>query len=192
MRTRWSAPFALTGLLAWIAIAAAADPATQPAPHKAQVPPGFHVLAIGDRAVFCAGGDDVWVKPVLESVPAATRPATMPSDVVSALQQRRSELATQILQDLALDDRKAVDEFIDGKLLAALAKVGAMKPSPLIYQRAIEAAGCRPAECFFTDDIPAYVEGAKQQGIDAVPFQSAAQVEKELRKRGVTWNDGDA
>jgi len=129
MRTRWSAPFALTGLLAWIAIAAAADPATQPAPHKAQVPPGFHVLAIGDRAVFCAGGDDVWVKPVLESVPAATRPATMPSDVVSALQQRRSELATQILQDLALDDRKAVDEFIDGKLLAALAKVGAMKPT---------------------------------------------------------------
>ena len=71
-------------------------------------------------------------------------------------------------------------------------KVGAMKPSPLIYQRAIEAAGFNPAECFFTDDIPAYVEGAKQQGIDAVLFQSAAQVERELRARGVTWNGTDA
>jgi putative hydrolase of the HAD superfamily len=64
-------------------------------------------------------------------------------------------------------------------------KVGAMKPSPLIYRRAIEAAGCRPAECFFTDDIQAYVDGAKMQGIDAVPFQSAAQIERELRSRGV-------
>ncbi len=67
-------------------------------------------------------------------------------------------------------------------------KVRAMKPSPLIYQRAIEAAGCLPGECFFTDDIPAYVEGAKKQGIDAVQFQSAAQIEVELNNRGVYWD----
>jgi putative hydrolase of the HAD superfamily len=66
-------------------------------------------------------------------------------------------------------------------------EVGAMKPLPLIYRRAIEEAGCRPEECFFTDDIPAYVEGARAQGIDAVQFQSAAQIEEELRKRGVNW-----
>jgi putative hydrolase of the HAD superfamily len=64
-------------------------------------------------------------------------------------------------------------------------KVGAMKPAPLIYQKAIEAAGCRPGECFFTDDIEEYVIGAKQQGIDAVQFQSAAQIREELRARGV-------
>lgn len=64
-------------------------------------------------------------------------------------------------------------------------EVGAMKPSPLIYRKAIEAAGCLPAECFFTDDIKAYVEGAKQLGIDAVQFQSAAQIETELIQRGV-------
>jgi putative hydrolase of the HAD superfamily len=66
-------------------------------------------------------------------------------------------------------------------------EVGAMKPLPLIYRRAIEAAGCLPQECFFTDDILAYVEGARAQGIDAVQFESAAQIEAELRKRGVTW-----
>ena len=64
-------------------------------------------------------------------------------------------------------------------------KVGAMKPSPAIYQEALRHAQCRPDECFFTDDIPAYVEGARAQGIDAVQFQDAAQLESELRRRGV-------
>jgi len=68
-------------------------------------------------------------------------------------------------------------------------KVGAMKPAALIYQKAIEAAGCRPEECFFTDDIAEYVAGAKQQGIDAVQFQSAGQIRNELRARGVDVND---
>jgi glucose-1-phosphatase len=66
-------------------------------------------------------------------------------------------------------------------------EVGAMKPLPLIYQKAIEAAGCQPGECFFTDDIEAYVEAAREQGIDAVQFQSAEQIEAELNKRGVKW-----
>jgi putative hydrolase of the HAD superfamily len=52
-------------------------------------------------------------------------------------------------------------------------KVGAMKPAPLIYEKAIEMAGCQAQECFFTDDIPEYVEGAKRMGIDAVQFESA-------------------
>ncbi len=65
-------------------------------------------------------------------------------------------------------------------------EVGAMKPSPAIYQKAVEAAGCLPGECFFTDDIPEYVEGARRYGIDAVQFQSAEQIERELRQR-IAW-----
>ncbi|MGE5644386.1 MAG: HAD family hydrolase [Acidobacteriota bacterium] len=66
-------------------------------------------------------------------------------------------------------------------------EVGAMKPDPRIYQAAIERAGCRPEECFFTDDMAPFVEAARQAGIDAVQFQSAAQVERELRSRGIEW-----
>ena len=66
-------------------------------------------------------------------------------------------------------------------------EVGAMKPLPRIYQRAIEEAGCLPEECFFTDDIPDYVAGARAQGIDAVQFESEEQIEAELRNRGVNW-----
>jgi putative hydrolase of the HAD superfamily len=68
-------------------------------------------------------------------------------------------------------------------------QAGALKPLPLIYQKAIEAAGCLPGECFFTDDIQAYVEAACALGIDAVQFQSVAQVKRELHKRGVNWNN---
>jgi putative hydrolase of the HAD superfamily len=66
-------------------------------------------------------------------------------------------------------------------------KVGAMKPSPIIYEAALAAAGASPEECFFTDDIPAYVEGARQAGIDAVQFVSREQLERDLRVRGVEW-----
>lgn len=66
-------------------------------------------------------------------------------------------------------------------------QVGAMKPSPQIYQEAVGRAGCRPEECFFTDDIAAYVEAARALGIDAVQFQSCEQIQQELRARGVRW-----
>jgi FMN phosphatase YigB (HAD superfamily) len=66
-------------------------------------------------------------------------------------------------------------------------KVGALKPSPIIYAEALKHSNAEPGECFFTDDIAAYVEGAKQAGIDAVQFESQAQIERELRARGVDW-----
>lgn len=67
-------------------------------------------------------------------------------------------------------------------------EVKAMKPSPAIYREAIARAQCRPEECFFTDDIPAYVEGARREGIDAVQFQSCAQLEQELAAREIRWS----
>jgi putative hydrolase of the HAD superfamily len=67
-------------------------------------------------------------------------------------------------------------------------EVKAMKPSPAIYREAIARAQCRPEECFYTDDIAAYVEGARRQGIDAVQFESCAQLERELAARGIRWS----
>jgi putative hydrolase of the HAD superfamily len=64
-------------------------------------------------------------------------------------------------------------------------KVGASKPTPRIYEEAIMRAGCRPEECLFIDDVPAFVEGARKAGIDAVQFESQEQVERELLARGV-------
>jgi len=66
-------------------------------------------------------------------------------------------------------------------------EVKAMKPRPEIYRAAVERAGCRPEECFYTDDIAGYVEAARQFGIDAVHFQSAEQLQGELTARGIVW-----
>ncbi|HWY46427.1 MAG TPA: HAD family phosphatase [Bryobacteraceae bacterium] len=64
-------------------------------------------------------------------------------------------------------------------------QVGALKPEPEIYQEAIQRAGCRPDECFFTDDIAVNVEAARNHGMDAVQFLSAEQLEQELKARGL-------
>ena len=66
-------------------------------------------------------------------------------------------------------------------------QVGATKPSPAIYRAAVARAGCRPAECFFTDDVGKFVEAAQDEGIDAVQFQSQQQLEGELSSRGIIW-----
>jgi FMN phosphatase YigB (HAD superfamily) len=63
-------------------------------------------------------------------------------------------------------------------------EVGAAKPDPKIYAAAIARAECSAAECFFIDDLSVNVDAARSQGMDAVQFFSAEQVERELRARG--------
>lgn len=65
--------------------------------------------------------------------------------------------------------------------------VGAAKPSPRIYAEAIARAHCAPGECLFIDDIPAFVEGARRAGMDAVQFESGERLVRDLRLRGVDW-----
>jgi len=66
-------------------------------------------------------------------------------------------------------------------------EVGALKPSARIYEEAVARAGCRPEECFFTDDLDPYVEGARKVGLDAVRFESYRQLESELRDRAILY-----
>lgn len=64
-------------------------------------------------------------------------------------------------------------------------RVGAAKPAARIFEEAIARAGCPAEECFFTDDLAVNVEAAQRHGMDAVRFQSAGQLEAELRARGL-------
>ncbi len=66
-------------------------------------------------------------------------------------------------------------------------EVGAMKPSPLIYQEAIKQAHCEPQECFYTDDIEPYAAAAREEGIDAVQFKNYEQLREELLARGLKF-----
>lgn len=64
-------------------------------------------------------------------------------------------------------------------------EVGALKPSAEIFEEALKQAGCDAGECFFTDDLAVNVDAAREHGMDAVQFQTAAQLEDELRARSL-------
>ncbi len=64
-------------------------------------------------------------------------------------------------------------------------KVGALKPSPQIFLHALSKAGCDPTECFYTDDIPEFVEGARKIGLDSEIFTGVAGLKASLAARGV-------
>jgi HAD superfamily hydrolase (TIGR01509 family) len=67
-------------------------------------------------------------------------------------------------------------------------RLRACKPDAAIFRAAAEMAGCRPAEIFYTDDMPGHIAGARAVGFDAVQFTSARELAAELRERGVRFN----
>jgi putative hydrolase of the HAD superfamily len=112
----------------------------------------------------------------------------VPEELLEGLRRRYRLLLlsnTNAIHFAMLRDNYPILRHFDDFILSY--EVGAMKPDPRIYQAAIERAGCRPEECFFTDDMAPFVEAARRAGIDAVQFQSAEQVERELLARGIEW-----
>jgi len=61
----------------------------------------------------------------------------------------------------------------------------AMKPEDAIYAAALTEAKAAPGECFFTDDIQAYVDGARRAGMQAEQFLGYDKLLVDLRERGV-------
>jgi FMN phosphatase YigB (HAD superfamily) len=66
-------------------------------------------------------------------------------------------------------------------------EVRSMKPDSRIYHEAIGRAGCRPEECFYTDDIAENVAAGRREGLDAVVFETPEQLEREMSQRGIRW-----
>lgn len=112
----------------------------------------------------------------------------LPEDLLERLRRRYRLLLlsnTNAIHFPMVRERYPILGHFDGYVLSY--QVGALKPSPDIYREAIARSGCRPEECFFTDDVAAYVKAARQAGMDAVQFESQQQLEKELQARGVVW-----
>jgi glucose-1-phosphatase len=65
-------------------------------------------------------------------------------------------------------------------------RVGASKPSPLIYREALRGCKVSAQEAVFIDDVPAYVEAARQLGMHGVVFSAPEQLVTDLAALGVT------
>lgn len=69
-------------------------------------------------------------------------------------------------------------ERFDGLVLSY--EVGAIKPEPAIYRRALEVARVAPERAAFFDDVPRYAEAASALGIHGRVFSSVDQFRRDL------------
>jgi HAD superfamily hydrolase (TIGR01509 family) len=63
--------------------------------------------------------------------------------------------------------------------------IRAAKPNPLIYKEALRTCRVRAEEAVYIDDIAAYVEAARQLGMEGIQFQSAEQLSLAFQKLGL-------
>ncbi len=67
------------------------------------------------------------------------------------------------------------------------AEVGFLKPEPAIFRHLLDAHALQPEHTVFIDDMPANVSGAREQGMHAIRFESAEQVERDLVALGLAF-----
>jgi FMN phosphatase YigB (HAD superfamily) len=81
---------------------------------------------------------------------------------------------------------RVVRSYFDTTVLSF--EVGAMKPSPRIYECAAEAAKVPPQAIFYLDDRQENVDAAVAAGFDAVLYTDVPALAAALRWRGVDFN----
>jgi glucose-1-phosphatase len=69
-------------------------------------------------------------------------------------------------------------------------EVGALKPDEEIFRSALQKAGCAADECFYTDDIAAYIQQASRFGIHARLYTTTEKLLQELQELNVLPGSG--
>lgn len=75
--------------------------------------------------------------------------------------------------------------FFPGPTRIYSCAVGARKPDPLMYQRALRACKVRATEALYIDDVLAYVEAAQRLGMAGIQYQSHEQFASDLGRLGI-------
>jgi glucose-1-phosphatase len=115
-------------------------------------------------------------------------PETILSDALFARLATQCKLAvlsnTDPLHSAVLDETFSFLHFFPVRIYSC--RVGASKPSPAIYQAALDALGTAVGESLYIDDIPEFVAAAQKLGMDAVQFENPSQLASELMRRGLS------
>ena len=67
-------------------------------------------------------------------------------------------------------------------------RVGASKPEPVIYQKALQACKVQAEEAVYIDDVAAYAEAAQRLGMSGIVFRSPEQLQSDLRMLGIQFD----
>src|SRR5262249_12112615 len=62
--------------------------------------------------------------------------------------------------------------------------VGASKPSPLIFRKALNSVHSKADESVFIDDVEAYVDAARRLGMHGIHYQEPGQLLRDLNLLG--------
>lgn len=127
------------------------------------------------------------VQAVIDAVPAALRPIEGTVALLARLRERGRTLRfLSNMPEPYARHLEATHDFLahfhDGVFSA---RVGMIKPERAIFEHARERFGLEPAQMLFIDDHPANVTAAREAGWQALHFQSPAQCEAELARRGL-------
>ena len=113
--------------------------------------------------------------------------------LVTLIRGLRPRYQTAIISNFMDDLRRSLAEecpIIDAfDLVVISAEEKVMKPSPVIFQRALERLGCLPEESVFVDDFAHNVEGARAMGMHAIHYTPATDMARELANLGASVMD---
>jgi putative hydrolase of the HAD superfamily len=132
-------------------------------------------ITISEHAVkqFIDKESDLWTRPNQETL-ALAREAKAAGSKIAVLSNMTSELL-----GILRGKFEWLDEF-DVRIWSC--EKGCAKPDEVIYRTCLEQLGCVPERSLFFDDRPQNVEAARQVGIDAHLFESAAQARAVLQR----------
>jgi putative hydrolase of the HAD superfamily len=129
-----------------------------------------------DFAAFEEAGNDIfWLNEAIVPIVAALREAGRRLGVLSNTSEAHWDHCTRKFPLLT-------ESF---PVHALSFRIGAMKPDPRVYAAAADLAGFAGGEILFIDDRPDNFAAARQAGWQAVAFESASQLAKELAACGI-------
>jgi putative hydrolase of the HAD superfamily len=126
-----------------------------------------------ERAFAPLLGADVVAAGLLRRLTAALQPEPAMLEAVAKLHAVgiTTVLVSNSFGRHAYNDYRLEQRF-DHIVLSA--EVGVRKPAGAIYRRALELAGCEPAEALFVDDLEQNVVAARRAGLRALLHEDAA------------------
>lgn len=82
-----------------------------------------------------------------------------------------------------IEDKLRLSRYADWSFVSC--DMGVRKPDAEAYLRPVRQLACEPDELLFVDDRARNCDGAREVGLDAILFEDAAQLRRELTARGL-------
>lgn len=105
-------------------------------------------------------------------------------ELMNYVESLRPERKVALLSNLGRDSvvkffsAEERTELFDAAIISG--EVGMIKPHPEIYEYACQQLGVDVSEAVFVDDVEANCEGAREAGLQAIRYESLAQIKTDL------------